>query len=112
YRLHTNIGTTFGAHGLNLTSEYSYSKEDRRLDWFHSLRTTMSYRFKGFSLNGTVQWNPNNVIDLNYYNNDSQNFVNYNLYSSYNFQALSGSIMGSVSAGVNYSELYENINNN
>lgn len=112
YRLHTNIGTTFGAHGLNLTSEYSYSKEDGRLDWFHSLRTTMSYRFKGFSLNGTVQWNPNNVIDLNYYNNDSQNFVNYNLYSSYNFQALSGSIMGSVSAGVNYSELYENINNN
>lgn len=112
YRMHTNIGTSFGAHGFHLTAEYSYSKEDRSLDWFHSLRTTMSYRFKGFSLNGTAQWNPNNVIDLNSYYNGDKDFVNYNINTSYNFQALQRSLIGSVSAGINYSELYENINNN
>lgn len=108
YRLQTNIGSSFGTHGIHLSAEYSYSKEDKNMQWFHSLRTTMSYRFKGFSLNATAQWNPNNVTDLNSYYNINRDFVNYNLYTSYNFQALKHSLTGSISAGINYSELYEN----
>ncbi|MCM4167647.1 hypothetical protein DHD08_08125 [Arenibacter sp. H213] len=112
YRLHTNIGTTFGDHGINISAEYSNSKEDSSVDWFNSLRATLSYRFNGFSLNGTAQWNPTTVNDFNSYYNTDQEFVNYNLYSSYNFQVLSGSLSGSVSAGANYSELYQNLSKN
>ncbi len=112
YRLQTNVGTSFGSHALHLTSEYTYSKADKSLDWFHSLRSTMSYRFKGFSLNATAQWNPINVIDMYSHYNTDGNFVNYNLYTSYNFDALPQAFTGSISAGVNYSELYKNINNN
>ena len=112
YRLHTNIATSFGDHGLHLSAEYSYTKEERSVEWFGSLRATMSYRYKGFSINGTAQWNPINVIDLNSYYNTDRDFVNYNLYTSYNFQALNRSLIGSVTAGVNYSELYQNVNNN
>jgi hypothetical protein len=57
YRLEANISTTLGAHGLNLTAEYSYSKENNNPEWFNSLKTTLSYRYKSFSLNGTAQWN-------------------------------------------------------
>lgn len=112
YRLHTNIGTTFGSHGLNWTAESSYSKKDSRPDWFTSLRTTLSYRFKSFSLNGTVQWNPTNVTDLNTFYSDDRDFVNYNMYTSYNFQMLNNSLSGSLSAGIYYSELNKNLNNN
>lgn len=112
FRIHTNIGTTLGPHGLHLTTEYSYLNVDNDLDWFHGFRTNMSYRYRGFSLNGTVQWNPNNVIDLNSYLYAEEDFVNYNLYASYNFQALNRSLNGSISAGTHYSELYGNLNHN
>ena len=112
YRLHTNIGTTFGSHGLNLTAEYSYSKEENYPEWFSSFRTTLSYRFRNFSLNGTAQWNPSNVIELNTFYDGDRDFVNYNLYASYNFQMLNKSLTGSFSAGTYYSEQYKNLNNN
>ena len=112
YRLEANISTTLGAHGLNLTAEYSYSKEDNKTDWFNSLKTTLSYRYKSFSLNGTAQWNAANVFDLNSYYNVDRNFANYNVYASYNFQMLSNNIIGSFSAGTFYSELYKNLNTN
>lgn len=113
YRLHANIGTSFGSHGLNLTTEYSYSKIDNDMDWFYGLRANMAYRYKNISLNSAVQWNPNSVIDLNsYYYNDGKDFVNYYLYTSYTFHAMKRSLTGSISAGAYYSELYENLNQN
>jgi len=112
YRLETNISTTLGAHGLNLTAEYSYSKENNKPDWFNSLKTTLSYRYKSFSLNGTAQWNATTVFDLNSYYDVDRNFTNYNVYASYNFQMLGNNLMGSFSAGTSYSELYKNLNTN
>ena len=112
YRLEANISTTLGAHGLNLTAEYSYSKENNNDDWFNSLKTTLSYRYKSFSLNGTAQWNATNVFDLNSYYDVNRNFANYNVYASYNFQMLSNNLIGSFSAGASYSELYKNLNSN
>ena len=112
YRLQANIGTAFGAHGLNWTAEYSYSKQKSRADWFNSLKTTLSYRYKNISVNGTGQWNANNVFDLNPFYNGDRNFTNYNVYASYNFQALNHSLTGSFSAGTSYSELYKNLNSN
>ena len=112
YRLETNISTTLGAHGLNLMGEYSYSKENNKPDWFNSFRTTLSYRYRSFSLNGTAQWNATTVFDLNPYYNAERNFANYNVYASYNFQMLNNNLIGSFSAGTSYSELYKNLNNN
>ena len=112
YRLETNISATLGAHAVNLTAEYSYSKENNKADWFNSLKTTLSYRYKSFSLNGTAQWNATNVFDLNSYYDVDRNFANYNVYASYNFQMLSNNLIGSFSAGTFYSELYKNLNSN
>jgi hypothetical protein len=112
YRLETNISATLGAHGLNWTAEYSYSKDENRADWFHSLKTTLSYRYKSFSLNGTAQWNAINVFDLNSYYDTDRNFANYTVYASYNFQMINNSLTGSFSAGTSYSELYKNLNSN
>src|SRR5690606_29181365 len=64
------------------------------------------------SMNGTAQYNPNTVYDLNYFSENTKDFINYNVYSSYNFKALQNKITGYLSAGVNYSELYNNINQN
>ena len=112
YRMETNISTTLGAHGLNWTAEYSYSKENNNNDWFNSLRTTLSYRYKAFSLNGTAQWNAMNVFDLNSYYNTDRKFANYNVYASYNFHMLKNNLSGSFTAGTYYSELYKNLNSN
>jgi len=112
YRLETNVSATFGAHGLNWTAEYSYSKANNRADWFNSLKTTLSYRYKSFSLNGTAQWNATSVFDLNSYYNTDRNFANYNVYASYNFQMMNNNLTGSFSAGTSYSELYKNLNSN
>ncbi|KQT20994.1 hypothetical protein ASG22_16390 [Chryseobacterium sp. Leaf405] len=112
YRLETNISATLGAHGLNWTAEYSYSKANDRADWFNSLKTTLSYRYKSFSLNGTAQWNATNVFDLTSYYNTDRNFANYNVYASYNFQMMNNNLTGSFSAGTSYSELYKNLNSN
>nr|WP_314498507.1 hypothetical protein [uncultured Chryseobacterium sp.] len=112
YRMEANISTTLGAHGLNLMAEYSYSKEDSMPDWFNSLKATLSYRYKSFSLNGTAQWNAANVFDLTSYYNTDRNFANYNVYASYNFQMLNNNLTGSFSAGAFYSELYKNLNSN
>lgn len=112
YRMEANISTTLGSHGLNWTAEYSYSKENNKADWFNSLRTTLSYRYKALSLNGTAQWNAINVFDLNSYYNTDRNFANYNVYASYNFQMLKNNLSGSFTAGTYYSELYKNLNSN
>ncbi|WP_265130175.1 hypothetical protein [Chryseobacterium oranimense] len=112
YKLEANISTTLGAHGLNLTAEYSYSRENNKPDWFNSLKTTLSYRYKSFSLNGTAQWNATSVFDLTSYYNADRNFANYNVYASYNFQMLNHNLTGSFSAGAFYSELYKNLNSN
>ncbi|MBV8327819.1 MAG: hypothetical protein JO178_16150 [Chryseobacterium sp.] len=113
YRLETSISTVLGSHGLNWTAEYSYSKANNREEWFNSLKTTLSYRYKSFSLNGTAQWNATSVFDLNsYYNAADRNFANYNLYASYNFQMMNNHLSGSFSAGASYSELYKNLNSN
>ena len=112
YRLEANVSTTLGAQGLNLTAEYSYSKANNTPDWFNSLKATLSYRYKSFSLNGTAQWNVTNVFDLTSYYNADHNFANYNVYASYNFHMLNRSLMGSFSAGTSYSELYKNLNSN
>lgn len=112
YRMEANISTTLGAHGLNLMAEYSYSKENSKPDWFNSLKATLSYRYKSFSLNGTAQWNASNVFDLTSYYNTDRNFANYNVYASYNFQMLNNNLTGSFSTGIFYSELYKNLNSN
>ncbi|MDC8104501.1 hypothetical protein MTQ00_08115 [Chryseobacterium sp. B21-037] len=112
YKLEANISTTLGAHGFNLTAEYSYSKENNKQDWFNSLKTTLSYRYKSFSFNGTAQWNATSVFDLTSYYNADRNFANYNVYASYNFQMLNHNLTGSFSAGAFYSELYKNLNSN
>ena len=72
----------------------------------------LSYSFKNLSLNGTIQYNPNTIYDLNYFSESSKNFINYSAYSSYNFKAIQNKITGYLSAGINYSELYNNINQN
>ncbi|WP_262152456.1 COG1470 family protein [Chryseobacterium foetidum] len=112
YRLETNISTTLGNHAINLTAEYSYSNADNQSDWFNSLRTTLSYRYKSVSLNGTAQWNATNVFDLNSFYNTDRKFANYNVYASYNFHTLGNNLTGSFSAGTFYSELYKNLNTN
>ncbi|MGV8815452.1 MAG: hypothetical protein ACOH2D_15220 [Gelidibacter sp.] len=112
YRLYSNIGTAFGQHGFNLTTEFTHSKEDRSPNWFQGFRSTMSYRFKNFSINGSAQYNPISVFDLNYNFNSGENFENYNVYTSYNFLVLNTTLSGSISAGINYSGLYENKSNN
>lgn len=112
YRLRSNIGTSFGQHGINLSLEYSISKAEFNSDWFESFKSNISYRFRNFSLNGSLQANPQNVIDLNNYNYDSREFINYNIYASYNFQNSNRSLTGSLSAGTNFSGLYNNQNHN
>lgn len=112
YRLSSNIGTSFRNQSLNLSMEYSYSKADYNLDWFYSFTSTLSYRYKNLSLNGSLKANPNDVIDLNYYGYNNEDFINYNLYASYNFQTFNKSLSGSIAAGTNFSGLYKNENQN
>lgn len=112
YRLNTNVGTTLGPHALNWEAEFSYSHDPNSPDWFNSLKTTLSYRYRSFSLNGTAQWNANSVFDLYSFYGADHNFANYNLYSSYNFQMLNKDLTGSFSAGISYSELYKNLSSN
>ncbi|MBY5957977.1 hypothetical protein KUV50_07545 [Membranicola marinus] len=112
YRIQTNLGTSFGSHGLHLTAEYSYSKAAGRPDWFHGFRANMLYRYRSFSLNSSAQWNPTSVIDLNAYYLENEDFANYNIYGSYNFQTSDRTLSGNISAGISYSGLYQNINNN
>ncbi|MEM8521253.1 hypothetical protein RCH19_001243 [Flavobacterium sp. PL12] len=112
YRFRTDIGTAIKSHRINLTAEYSYSEALKTLYKFSSFKTTLSYSFKNFSLNGTAQFNPNTIYDLNYFSESSDNFINYSAYSSYNFSALQNKIKGYLSAGLYYSELYNNINQN
>lgn len=112
YRFRSDFGTAFNKHALNLSLEYSRSKELIRENWFNGFKTTLNYRIDGFNLNGTFQYNPHSVTDL--YQPDAlmKSFKNYNIHSSYNFNAFHNSLKGSVLIGVNYSELYNNINQN
>lgn len=110
YRLHTAIGTSFNNQNISLSAQFSRSKSEGTKEWFNSFKTTASYRYKAFSLNGSVQLNPNDVIDLRTYGLNNKNFINYNIYTAYSFHSFHHSLIGSISAGINYSEQYENIN--
>lgn len=110
YRFQAKAGRSFGNHSIDLSAQYSYSKSNE--NWFNSLETMISYRYNSFSLNGTVEMNPHDVIDLNHFNLEGENYINYNIHSAYNFQFFNNSFSGSISAGVNYSELYNNLNQN
>lgn len=112
YRLLTNLGSTFEKHGINLSLEYSISKAALNPEWFESFKSNISYRFSNFSLNGSLQLNPQNVIDLNSYNYNNDEFINYNIYASYNIQSANRNFMGTLSAGTNFSGLYNNQNYN
>ena len=112
YRFRSTIGTSLKAHSVDLSAEYSYSEASESEYTFSSLKTMLTYRFKGFSLNGTAQFNPNNINDLNYYSEASKDYINFSLYSSYSFRGLQKNITGNISAGLNYSELYNNMNQN
>ena len=112
YRLRTSIGSSFDSHSVNMALEFSYSKSNYTPDWFQSFRSTLSYRFRNLSLNGSFQVNPNDVIELNSYTYKDEDFINYSVYASYHFQALDRSLMGSLSAGTNFSGLYKNENQN
>ncbi|RQP13392.1 MAG: hypothetical protein EAS48_03910 [Chryseobacterium sp.] len=112
YRLQSNVGTVLGAHGFNLTTEYSYANDNIRADWFNALRATLTYRIRKFSMNATAQWNPTNVSELATYGNPDRNFANYYLNAAYNFSTAGSSLSGTFSAGLNYSELYNNLNSN
>ncbi|HLS31697.1 MAG TPA: hypothetical protein VK021_12635, partial [Flavobacteriaceae bacterium] len=104
YRFHTTIGTSFNNQSINLSALYSHAKAKSKEEWFNSLKTTLSYSYQAFSLNGSVEINPQNVIDLRSYDVNDENFVNYNIYTAYSFQAFHNSLNGSLSAGINYSE--------
>lgn len=112
YRLRTNISTTFSKQAIHFSAEYSYSNSGQELEWFNSFNVNISYHFYNFGINGSVQVNPKNVIELYQYNLINENFVNYNFYASYNFQTKDKSFSGSVTAGTNFSGLYENQNQN
>lgn len=112
YRFRSTVGTYMKAHSIDLSAEYSYSEASESDYTFSSLKTLLTYRYKSFSLNGTAQFNPNNINDLNYYSEATKNYINYSLYSSLSFRALQKSISGNISAGINYSELYNNVNQN
>lgn len=111
YRFYTKAGTSFGKHSIDLSAEYSYAKADSELNWFDSWKGRFSYRYQSFSINASTQINPHDVNDLNFHNSRrNKNFVNYNIYSAYNFEFFDNSLSGALSAGINYSELYENTN--
>jgi|GEM_PF-489732 len=112
YRFRLNMMKSFGSHGFNFTSEYSYSGGNSSMNPFSGIKADMSYRYKAFSLNGSMQWNPYNVSDLNSYYYSDQDFVNYNLNANYNFQTANRTLTGFISAGTYYSELYQNLNQN
>lgn len=112
YRFRTTVGTSIKAHNIDLSVEYSYSEASETAYTFSSVKSMLTYRYKGFSLNGTAQFNPYNINDMNYYSAENKDFINYNLYSSYSFTALEKTLTGNLSAGLNYSELYKNMNKN
>lgn len=112
YRFRTDVSTTLEAHRINMSAEYSYSETAAKEFQFSSFKTMLNYSYKNFSVNGTAQFNPNTIYDLNYFSETTKNFINYSFYSSYNFKAIQNKISGYISAGINYSELYNNVNQN
>lgn len=112
YRLRSNIGTSFQNQSLNVSMEYSYSKINTFPEWFYSFYSTLSYRYKNFSVNGSLKINPDDVIELNSYNQTSDDFINYSIYASYNFQTFNKTLSGSFAAGTHFSGLYRNENQN
>lgn len=112
YRFSTTINTSYKKHTVNISGEYSYSETSKTLLKFSSFKAMLSYSYNKISLNGTLQYNPNTIYDLNYFSINSEDFINYNFYSSYNFKALQSKISGYISAGFNLSQLYNNMNQN
>lgn len=112
YRFRSDIGKTFRKHGINLSFEYSYSKDQEKDYWFNGIKTSLNYRFKEFNLNGTFQYNPHDVTDLSRIGSLNEAFKNYSVHSSYSFQAINNTLKGNIAIGINYSELYNTINQN
>ncbi|MCZ4317489.1 hypothetical protein O4H26_00635 [Aequorivita viscosa] len=109
YRFGTRVGTSFSGQSIDLSAEYSYSIPSNN-NGFHSLKTNLAYRFGSFSVNGTAQYNPNSIMDLNNYTQEDKDFFNYSAYASYNFHTINNTFTGSIAAGINFSELYNNTN--
>lgn len=109
YRLQSSASTVFGAHNINLSAEYSYARHGGT-DWFSSLRATASYRYRELSVTGTVQHNPLYVTELPADGQPIEQFTNYNVYASYALRKTDFPLVVNLSAGFNYSQLYNNIN--
>lgn len=110
-RFKTSLGTRFwGDHSFNLTTDYSHIRSESDLENYNGFRSTLSYFFRGFSINATWQYNPYNVNDLNFIT--EKPFQDYNIYATYTFQALASKMKGSVSLGTGESELYQSKNLN
>ena len=112
YRFGATVNTTFKKHTVNMSGEYSYSESSQTQLKFSSFKAMVSYSYNKISLNGTAQYNPNTIYDLNYFSINSESFINYNLYSAYNFKAFQDKVSGYISAGFNHSQLYKNMNQN
>src|SRR5699024_3455158 len=82
FRLTGGVGARlFDHHQFNLSTNFSYINYDNK--YIKGIKSVLSYFYKGFSLGGTLQYNPYNVNDLSFVNSASNNFLDYNLYSSY-----------------------------
>lgn len=113
FRFKTSAGTSFWKnHNINIGFDYSYLKLNSADFSSHGIRSNISYFYKRFSLNGTIQFNPYSANDFNYLNQNPKDFTDYNLFSSYSFHFKNPAIQGSISAGIRYSELYKNNNFN
>lgn len=107
YRLRGNVGTVLERHSFDLSAEYSILDIDGK-PLIDGYQTTFTYRFGGFSLNTSLQWNPNDVIELNNFTGNDTQFFNYNIFANYHFQGFNNKLQGNFAAGWNESELYKN----
>ena len=112
YRFKATASRSFNAQQINGSVEYSYLEVAHLTSDFSSLKTNLSYAYKNYSVNAAVQYNPSTIYDLNNFTEANKEFVNYSLYTAYNFKTLENKMSGYLSAGMNYSELYTNMNQN
>ena len=75
YRFRADIGTYLKSHKINMSGEYSYSEASKTIYRFSSFKTMLSYSFKNFSMNGTAQYNPSTIYELNYFSETTKNFI-------------------------------------
>src|SRR5690606_21780334 len=104
-----DVGTAFGEHKLNFSTEYGTVKVNKKDGWNENLRLLLSYRYKNISLNALVHLNAQNIYEINQSSNKSNN---YSLYSSYSFKAFNENLKVNLSSGLNYSGIYQSFNKN